>query len=83
MDCMKSPKDDFENIFKDVEKVLVVLAHPDDMEINCGGLMARLAASKRIVRLVVTTDGGKGTKDKFLNEREFAKLRIEEQIKAL
>lgn len=79
---MKTPRDNFEKIFDGVNNVLVVLAHPDDMEINCGGLMARLAASKRALRLVVTTNGGKGTKEKFINEGQFAKTRIEEQIKA-
>lgn len=76
-------KDSFDEIFKDVKKVLVVLAHPDDMEIVCGGIVARLTSDKVQVRLVVTTNGGKGMKDKEgLKENEFAKLRTSEQVKA-
>lgn len=77
---MQTPQDSFKEIFTDVAKVLVVLAHPDDMEINCGGLIARLIENKKLIRLVVTTDGGKGTKEKFIDEKMFAKTRIEEQI---
>src|SRR3972149_4485623 len=79
---MNAPDDAFDEIFGNIKKVLVVLAHPDDMEINCGGLMARLIESRRLLRLVVTTNGGKGTKDKDLKENDFALLRVQEQIKA-
>ena len=76
-------KDSFSEIFSDINKVLVVLAHPDDMEVNCGGLMARLRAEGREVRLVVTTNGGKGMKDKEgITEENFATGRIEEQKRA-
>jgi LmbE family N-acetylglucosaminyl deacetylase len=76
-------KDSFSEVFNDIKKVLVVLAHPDDMEIVCGGIVARLTSNKIQVRLVVTTNGGKGMKDKEgLNESEFAKSRISEQVNA-
>ena len=75
-------KDSFSHIFSKLNRVLVILAHPDDIEINCGGLMARLIDQGKRVRLVVTTNGSKGTKDKAINEKEFAELRTEEQIKA-
>ncbi len=76
-------KDSFSEVFIDINRVLIVLAHPDDMEINCGGLIARLAGEGKKVRLVVTTNGGKGTKDKKnIAENVFATTRIEEQLKA-
>ena len=76
-------KDSFEEVFKEINKVLIVLAHPDDMEITCGGLIARLVDNKKLVRLVVTTNGGKGMKDKEgLTESEFAKSRVAEQVSA-
>lgn len=74
-------KDSFDEIFSKKNKVLVVLAHPDDAEIICGGTIARLIDSGRAVRLVVTTTGGKGIKDRQdIAEEEFAKIRLAEQI---
>ena len=76
-------KDSFLEIFTDVNRVLVVLAHPDDMEVNCGGLISRLIDSGKKVRLIVTTNGGKGTKDKKnINEKKFAGTRVDEQLQA-
>lgn len=76
-------KDSFNEIFNTVEKVLIVLGHPDDMEINCGGTIARLSSENIKVRLVVTTNGGKGTKDKTgITETDFGNQRIEEQKRA-
>ncbi|OGM18644.1 hypothetical protein A2686_04215 [Candidatus Woesebacteria bacterium RIFCSPHIGHO2_01_FULL_38_10] len=76
-------KDSFKETFKDVKNVLVVLAHPDDMEISCGGLIIRLIDNGVQVRLVATTNGGKGMKDKKgLKEEEYAKQRVAEQFKA-
>lgn len=77
------PKDSFDEIFGDKERVLVVMAHPDDNEIICGGTVARLIDEGKKVRLVVMTNGGKGFQDQTdITEKEFAKLRIEEQIRA-
>lgn len=75
--------DSYEKVFKDKNRVLVVLGHPDDIEVNCGGIIARLVEDNKKVRIVVTTNGGKGVKDKKgLKENEFAKSRIAEQIRA-
>lgn len=74
--------DSFEKVFKDKDKILVVTAHPDDNEVICGATVARLIDEGKKVRLVVMTNGGKGTEDKTIPETEFAKLRISEQIKA-
>jgi LmbE family N-acetylglucosaminyl deacetylase len=64
--------DSFPEIFSGKSRLLVVLAHPDDAEINAGGTIARCLETRIKVRLVVTTDGGKGTKDKILKPLEFA-----------
>ena len=76
-------KDAYSDVFSDVKNVLVVLAHPDDTEIYCGGTIARLIDDGKKVRMVVTTNGGKGMKDKVgLNEKDFGQERVGEQMKA-
>ena len=76
-------QDSFDKIFGDKNKVLVVFAHPDDNEIICGGTVARLVDKNKKVRIVVMTNGGKGMRDRTdINEEQFAKIRVQEQIKA-
>jgi LmbE family N-acetylglucosaminyl deacetylase len=75
-------KDFYNEIFANIDRILVVLAHPDDCEIVCGSTIARLIKDKKKVRLVVTTNGGKGIKDKTgISEAEFGNNRKQEQIK--
>ncbi len=75
--------DSFDEIFKDKNNILVVTAHPDDNEIICGGLVARLIDKGKKIRLIVTTTGGKGFQNRTdITEDEFAKLRFTEQINA-
>ena len=42
------------------ERLLVLAPHPDDEAIGCGGLVALHLREKRIVRIVVATDGAHG-----------------------
>lgn len=78
-----SIKDSYSDVFNKVDKVLVVLAHPDDMEIVCGGTITRLIHDNKNVQLVVMTTGGKGMKDKHgLKERDFGEKRVLEQQQA-
>ena len=75
--------DSFNTVFGDKNRVLVVMAHPDDNEIICGGIVARLLAEGKKVRLVVMTNGGKGFQDRTdVTEQEFAKIRVNEQLSA-
>ncbi len=75
--------DSYNKIFKTVNNVLVVLAHPDDAEVVCGGLISRLTADNKHVRLIVTTNGGKGMQNKKnINEDDFGKMRTLEQLNA-
>jgi len=76
-------KDSYDDVFKDKKRVLVVMAHPDDNEIICGGIVARLLDDGKRVRLVVLTNGGKGFQDRTdVTEKEFAKIRVAEQFNA-
>jgi LmbE family N-acetylglucosaminyl deacetylase len=75
--------DSYVNIFENVSRVLVVMAHPDDAEVYAGGTISRLTSEGKTVRLVVTTNGGKGNKDKKeLTESELSVLRVKEQDEA-
>lgn len=80
---VRNMKDSYTKIFEAKQRVLVVLAHPDDAEIICGGVMARLVSDGKKVRAVVTTDGQRGMHDNtdYSNE-EFAKIRMHSQKKA-
>ncbi len=50
-----------------MRRVLAVGAHPDDIELGCGGTLLAHAAAGDAVTLLVDTDGGKGPGD--LEER--------------
>lgn len=74
--------DSFNKVFGNKKRVLVVTAHPDDNEVICGGIVARLIAENKQVRLVVTTNGEKGVEAKDIAPEVFAKTRKSEQIES-
>ena len=61
------------------DRVLVVLAHPDDPEFYCGGTIARWAASGRDITYCLLTRGDKGSDDDRLSTQELAEIREVEQ----
>lgn len=79
---MTQIKDSYPEVFKDKKRVLVVAAHPDDNEVICGGLVARLTVDGKKVRLVVTTNGEKGVGYKTTDPKAFGEGRKSEQEKA-
>jgi LmbE family N-acetylglucosaminyl deacetylase len=60
-------------------RVLVVTAHPDDVDFACGGTVARLAADGADVALVVATDGQTGGFDATVPRDAIAEIRRQEQ----
>jgi LmbE family N-acetylglucosaminyl deacetylase len=64
------------------ERVLVILAHPDDPEFGAGGTAALLAAQGAKVTFVVVTDGSKGSEDAAFNHSSLFQTRQQEQINA-
>src|SRR5438105_8767155 len=64
------------------DRVLVVMAHPDDAEFGCGGTIAKWAASGKEVNYVLCTSGDKGSSDPSIVPHELAKTRRAEQINA-
>lgn len=62
--------------------VLAVFAHPDDAEIAAGGTLAKWAAAGREVRLLVLTNGDRGSTDRSVVPAELARVRAEETLAA-
>ncbi|MDQ3979679.1 MAG: PIG-L family deacetylase [Actinomycetota bacterium] len=60
------------------QRVLAVYAHPDDLEISCGGTLARWAASGAEVHLLLLTRGDKGSSDPAVDPDELARQRAGE-----
>ncbi|MGE5122995.1 MAG: PIG-L deacetylase family protein [Acidobacteriaceae bacterium] len=61
------------------QKILVVLAHPDDPEFFCGASIARWAQAGHHVSYCLLTCGDKGTKDLSLASDELCSIRQSEQ----
>lgn len=61
------------------QRILVVLAHPDDPEFFCGGSIARWTSAGHSVSYCLLTCGDKGTKDRELSGEELCRLRRAEQ----
>ena len=64
------------------QRVLVVIPHPNDAELWCGGSVAKWLGAGAAVRYVVCTDGGKGTTDPSVSPAELAAARAGEQAAA-
>lgn len=60
-------------------RVMVIGAHPDDMEFGCGGAVAKLAAAGKEITLLLLTSGDKGSHDHTLRPDRLADRREHEQ----
>jgi LmbE family N-acetylglucosaminyl deacetylase len=61
------------------ERVLVVLAHPDDPEFYCGGTVARWGSEGREIWYCLLTRGDKGADDSMADPEAMARTREAEQ----
>ena len=64
------------------QKILVILAHPDDPDFFCGATIARWIAAGHHVSYCLLTCGDKGAQDFDINTEELCKLRKAEQTAA-
>jgi len=64
------------------QKILVVLAHPDDPEFFCGATIARWAQAGHQVVYWLLTCGDKGTPDRSLTSDQLCEMRHNEQRSA-
>ena len=63
-------------------QVLVVAAHPDDIERHCGGAVARWTQEGCRAVFVLCTSGNRGSHDPQLTPEQLAALREAEQREA-
>lgn len=61
------------------ERVLVVAAHPDDIEFGAAGTVARWVNEGAHVRYLVLTRGDKGSDDPSADPAAIARVRVDEQ----
>lgn len=65
-----------------IERVMLITAHPDDSEFGAGGTVARLARDGREITYVIATNGNKGSSDRTMTPERLALIRMEEQRQA-
>ena len=62
--------------------IVIISAHPDDMEIGMGGMVANLVESGAAMTSVVITNGGRSSNPFALTEQRMAEIRREEALRA-
>lgn len=73
----------YEEIFNNKKTILFVAAHPDDVDVLSGGLIARLVHEQKNVFVLLTTKGARGSQQNHVSEVELATIREAEQTRAL
>ncbi len=63
-------------------RALAIYAHPDDPDVSCGGTLAAWAKAGCEVRVVLCTDGGKGSSDPGADRRQLVERRAAEAAEA-
>ncbi len=63
-------------------RILVIAAHPDDIEFGAGGSIARWADEGVQVTYCIVTDGAAGSNDPNTNREDLIRIRREEQMAA-
>jgi len=68
--------------FSDIQRVLVVMAHPDDVDFGSCGTVCALRAAGVEVSYCLVTSGDAGGDDRSMSRSDMAALRIREQTDA-
>ena len=66
----------------EVERILVVTAHPDDLDFGAGGTIAQWTAKGISVSYCICTNGDQGGVDPSISRDEMKKIRRQEQTNA-
>ncbi len=62
-----------------IERIMVIMAHPDDPEFGAGGTIARWAREGKEITYVLVTSGDKGTADPNMTPERLMEIREAEQ----
>lgn len=74
----KTIVDSYTKIFGDKKRIMVITAHPDDLELYCGGTVARLIADGKEVVSVKMTSGEMGCRQEKISKEELQAIRERE-----
>lgn len=66
----------------DLDGFLFVGPHPDDIEVACGGTVARLARMGKKITFLIVTDGCVGSVDPVLAAEQIVEIRKDEALKS-
>ncbi len=66
----------------EVERALVIMAHPDDPDFSCAGSAIQMARQGIEVTYMILTNGDKGNHNPLVTRRQLILMRKEEQRKA-
>lgn len=80
---MSHAVDSYNNVFANKRVVMVIMAHPDDLEVFCGGTVARLIRDGKTVISVKVTTGNRGSKDRRVSLKSLSAQRLAEDAKAM
>jgi len=58
---------------------MIIIAHPDDAEGNCGGTTAKWVREGKIIHYLILTNGDKGSDDLSMTSEKLAEIREREQ----
>lgn len=64
---------------EELNRVMVIAAHPDDPEFGCGGTIAKLADQGKEITFLLLTSGDKGSKELNTRPEDLARRRETEQ----
>src|SRR5579872_3138079 len=63
----------------EIQRGMMVVAHPDDIEFGSAGTAARWTTEGKQVVYIIVTDGSRGSSDPNLSPEEVAEMRRQEQ----
>jgi LmbE family N-acetylglucosaminyl deacetylase len=66
-------------VWKELQQILVILAHPDDPEFFCGGTLALWASQGHVIHYLLLTCGDKGFHDPTASPDQICRIRHAEQ----
>jgi LmbE family N-acetylglucosaminyl deacetylase len=76
-------KDSYHKIFTNKKRVLVIMPHPDDAELYCGGTISKLIIDGISVQVVKMTLGEKGCKQEKISENSLKNIRKSEDKESM